>query len=166
MTATATAEPLFEHPLLSELPVEHLLDMAVDLEPAQPIATPVGTRMTFIAKGGTVTGPRIRGELLPGGGDWLMVGSDQIGRVDVRATIRTDDGALIHYESRGVISIPADGLGRLAAGERLPFSETYVRTTPKFETADDRYAWLNGLVVLGYNELSQDHIDYRMYRVL
>lgn len=146
--------------------MEHLLDMAVDLEPAQPIATPVGARMTFIARGGSVSGPRIKGELLPGGGDWLLVGSDGIGRVDVRATIRTDDGVLIHYETRGVISIPPDGLERLAAGERLPFAETYVRTTPKFETADERYAWLNEIVVLGYNELSPDHIDYRMYRVL
>lgn len=166
MSGIATERELLEHPLLTELPVEHLLDMAVDLEPAQPIATPVGARMTFIAKGGSVTGPRIKGELLPGGGEWLLVGSDGIGRVDVRATIRTDDGVLIHYETRGVISIPPDGLERLAAGERLPFAETYVRTTPKFETADERYAWLNEIVVLGYNELSPDHIDYRMYRVL
>ena len=166
MSGVATEPDLFEHPLLSELPVEHLLDMAVDLEPAQPIATMVGARMTFIVKGGSVTGPRIKGEVLPGGGDWLLVGSDGIGRVDVRATIRTDDGVLIHYETRGVITIPSDGLERLAAGERLPFADTYVRTTPKFETADERYAWLNGIVVLGYNELSPDHIDYRMYRVL
>ena len=41
-----------------------------------------------------------------------------------------------------------------------------MRTTPKFETADERYTWLNGLVVVGINELSPDHIDYRMYRVL
>ena len=151
---------------MSGLPVDHLLDMAVDLEPAQAIPTSVGARMTFIARGGTVQGPRIKGELLPGGGDWLMVGTDAIGRIDVRATIRTDDGALIHYTAGGVIDIPADGLERLAAGERLPVGETYVRTTPKFETADERYAWLNGLVVVGINELSPDHIDYRMYRVL
>jgi hypothetical protein len=166
MSGITTEPALLEHPPLSELPVEHLLDMAVDLEPAQPIATPVGARMTFIVKRGSVTGPRIKGEVLPGGGDWLLVGRDRIGRVDVRATIRTDDGALIHYETRGVISLPPDGVERLAAGERLPFAETYVRTTPKFETADERYAWLNGIVVLGYNELSPDHIDYRMYRVL
>jgi hypothetical protein len=120
--------------------------------------------MTFIAKGGLVHGPRIRGTILPGGGDWLLVGSDQIGRVDVRATIRTDDAALIHYESRGVIKIPQDGLEQLANGARIPFEESYVRTTPRFETGD--YACLNEIVVVAYNELSPDHIDYRMYRVL
>jgi hypothetical protein len=50
-----------------------------------------------------------------------------------------------------VIQLPPDGLQRLADGERIPFEESYVRTTPRFETSD---------------ELSKDHIDYRMYRVL
>jgi hypothetical protein len=166
MSATTSGTGLNDLPLLSALPVEHLCDFSVDLEPAQLIGTPVGTRMTFIVKRGLVEGPRIKGEVLPGGGDWLMVGTDQIGRIDVRATVRTDDDAMIHYESRGVIKIPADGAQRLANGERLPFEETYVRTTPKFETADERYAWLNDIVVVGYNQLGPDHIDYRMYRVL
>jgi hypothetical protein len=89
-----------------------------------------------------------------------------VGRADVRVTIRTDDGVLIHYEGRGIIKVPADGLDRLAAGEVLPFEETYVRTTPKFETSDERYAWLNEVVGVGYNILSHNHIDYRVYRVL
>jgi hypothetical protein len=153
-------------PLVTALPVEHLFDMHVDLRPAQVIPTPVGTRMTFITTGGAIDGPKLRGELLPGGGDWLLVGSDGVGRADIRATIRTHDGALIHYESRGIIKVPADGLERLGAGELLPFDETYVRTTPKFETADERYAWLTEVVALGYNVLSPNHIDYRIYRVL
>jgi hypothetical protein len=28
------------------------------------------------------------------------------------------------------------------------------------------YAWLNDLFLLGYNELSPGHIDYRIYQVL
>jgi Protein of unknown function (DUF3237) len=165
-TDTATAIPLLERPPLPTLPVEHLCDFRVDLEPAQVIEIPAGMRMVFIARGGRVEGPELKGDILPGGGDWLLVGEDAIGRVDVRATVRTDDGALIDYSAGGVIRIPPDGLQRLADGERLPFEETYARTTPKFETADERYSWLNPLVVVGHNELSKDHIDYRMYRVL
>jgi uncharacterized protein DUF3237 len=161
-----TATPVDQLPLVTALPVEHLFDMHVDLQPAQPIPTPVGTRMTFITTGGVIEGPKLQGELLPGGGDWLVVGSDGTGRVDVRATLRTHDGALIHYESRGIIKIPVDGLQRLATGEVLPFAETYVRTTPNFETADQRYAWLSEVVAVGYNILSPNHIDYRIYRVL
>jgi hypothetical protein len=168
MTAIATESdsPADRLPLFDRLPAEHLFDMYVDLQPAQMIPTAVGTRLTFIARGGVIDGPRLRGEILPGGGDWLLVGTDQVGRIDVRATLRTHDGALIHYETRGVIKVPADGLERLAAGEVLGFEQTYVRTTPKFETADERYTWLNEIVAVGYNVLSPDHIDYRIYRVL
>jgi hypothetical protein len=161
-----TATPVDQLPLVTALPVEHLFDMHVNLQPAQPIPTALGARMTFITTGGVIEGPKLRGELLPGGGDWLLAGSDGVGRVDVRATIRTHDGALIHYEARGIIKIPADGLDRLAAGEVLPFDETYVRTTPSFETADERYAWLSEVVAVGYNILSPNRIDYRIYRVL
>lgn len=163
MTATTCVEQV---PMLDALPVTHLFDMAVDLLPAQPIPTPFGTRLTFVTTGGVIEGPRLRGEILPGGGDWLVVGSDGVGQVDVRATLRSHDGALIHYEARGVIKIPADGMGRLAAGEVLAFDETYVRTTPSFQTADERYAWLNEIVAVGYNILSPNHIDYRVYQVL
>ena len=162
MTAATAVDQL---PLVTALPVEHLFDMHVDLAPAQPIATPVGARLTFITTGGVIDGPKLHGEVLPGGGDWLLAGADGVGRVDVRATLCTNDGVLIHYEARGIIKVPADGLARLAAGEVLSFDETYVRTTPKFETADERYAWLNEVVAVGYNILSPNHIDYRIYRV-
>jgi Protein of unknown function (DUF3237) len=163
MTAAAPVDQL---PLVTAMPVEHLFDMHVNLQPVQPIPTPVGARMTFITTGGLIDGPKLQGEILPGGGDWLLVGSDGAGRVDVRATIRTHDGVLIHYETRGIIKIPAGGLDRLAAGEVLPFDETYVRTTPRFDTADERYAWLSEIVAVSYNVLSPNHIDYRIYRVL
>lgn len=163
--AVATSNHADQLPLVSALPAEHLFDMHVDLEPAQPIATSLGARMTFITRGGVIDGPKLCGEILPGGGDWLLVGSDGVGRVDVRLTIRTRDEALIHYEARGIIKIPADGIQRLAAGEVLPFEDTYVRTTPKFETADERYAWLSEVVAVGYNVLSPNHIDYRIYKV-
>lgn len=162
MTAAAAAQL----PLVESLPVEHLFDMHVNLQPAQPIPTPTGTRMTFITTGGHIDGPRLRGEVLAGGGDWLLVGDDGCGRVDVRATLRTHDGVLIHFESAGIIKVPADGLDRLAHGEVLGFDETYVRTTPRFATSDERYAWLSEVVAVGYNILSPGHVDYRVYRVL
>ena len=79
-----------ELPLVTALPVEHLFDMHVNLEPRATDSTPVGARMTFITTGGVIDGPKLRGEILPGGGDWLLVGSDGAGRVDVaRRSVRT-----------------------------------------------------------------------------
>jgi hypothetical protein len=139
--------------------------MTVELDPAQLIETAVGNRMTFVAKGGRIEGPKIKGELLPGGGDWLNIGSDLVGRADIRATIGTDDDALIHYTGLGIIKIPPEGLERLANGGRISLEESYVRTTPRFETADERYSWLSEVVAISYNELVGNRIDYRIYRV-
>ncbi|MUL79475.1 DUF3237 domain-containing protein [Mycolicibacterium sp. CBMA 226] len=162
MTASTAADQL---PLVTALPVDHLFDIHVSLRPAQPIATALGTRLTFITLGGVIEGPKLRGEILPGGGDWLLIGNDSVGRVDVHATIKTHDGALIHFQSRGIIKVPADGLTRLAEGETLSFAESYVRTTPVLETSDERYAWLSQVVMVGYNVLSPNHVDYRVYGV-
>jgi uncharacterized protein DUF3237 len=111
-------------------------------------------------------GPNIAGEILPGRGDWLLTGSDGIGRVEARVMIRTDDNALISFTAGGLIRLPPDGFRRLAAGERLPVGETYARTTPKFETSAERYGRISTVVTIGYNLLSPDHVDYRVYKVL
>jgi hypothetical protein len=166
-TATSAAgSDLNALPLVSELPVEHLVDLSVELEPPQLIATPVGLRYTLIVKSGRFEGPKLRGEVLPGGGDWILFGTDGIGRLDVRATMRTDDGALIHLTAGGASRVPADAQERLEAGERIPFADSYIRSTPKFEAGDERYAWINEAVTVGYNEFSPGHIDYRIYKVL
>ncbi|MEI5666693.1 DUF3237 domain-containing protein [Bosea sp. CCNWLW174] len=165
-SAADRVAPLFDRALVDALPVEHLFDLSIDLEIGQVIPTPVGTRLTFVVKGGRLEGPRLRGQMLPGGGDWVSLGADGISRMDVRATLRTDDGVLIHYESHGLLKFPADGRQRLARGERISFDESYVRPTPRFETSDERYAWLCGIVTVGYGEYGQGRIDHRMYRIL
>lgn len=164
--ATAAGSGLNDLPLLSELPVEHLVDLSVDLEPPQLIATAVGLRYTLIVKSGRFEGPKLKGEILPGGGDWILFGTDGIGRLDVRATMRTDDGGLIHLTSGGASRVPPDAQERLEAGEKIPFADSYIRSTPKFETGDERYTWINETVTVGYNEFSPGHIDYRIHKVL
>jgi hypothetical protein len=156
----------FGRDLIAALPVVHLCDISFDLEPGRLIQTAIGTRLTFAAKGGRFAGPRLQGEVLPGGGDWVSLGADGVSRMDVRATLRTDDGVLIHYDSQGVLRFPPDGRQRLAKGERLSFDETYVRPTPRFETSDERYAWLGGIVAVGYGEYGPGRIDHRMYQIL
>jgi hypothetical protein len=54
----------------------------------------------------------------------------------------------------------------MAKGERLSFDESYVRPTPRFETSDERYAWLAGIVTVGYGEYGAGRIDHRMFHVL
>lgn len=166
MSAVPTTGPLFGQPLLEALPIQHLCDLRVSLETPVVIPTPRGTLVPYIGKGGRLDGPLLKGEFLPGSVDWVLVGSDGLSRLDIRGAIRTDDGALIYFESKGISKLPADGRTRLAKGERIPFGESYLRTTPKLETSDERYLWLNDLVLVGHNEFSPSQIDFRIYRVL
>ena len=94
--------------------LEHLYDMHADLEPPQVVgATPLGMRQIFIVKGGTVDGPHIKGAILPCGGDWVLIRSDGAVQLDVRATLRTDDGALIYATYGGLIIAEPAVFGRL-----------------------------------------------------
>ena len=160
-----TTPRLFDLSPETSLAVEHVCDQSVDLYDPLPIETPTGYRLTYIAKAGTITGT-ITGKILEGGGDWVVVGTDGVSRMDIRQTIRTSDGALIHFSALGVARLPSDGRERIARGERIPFDEGYIRTTPRFETSDERYSWLNGQVFVSVNEFSAGHIDHRVYRVL
>ena len=65
-------------------------------------AVPHGTRATAPIAGGHFEGPRLRGKVLPGGGDWTLLRGDGVLELDLRVTLETDDGALIHMTSFGL----------------------------------------------------------------
>jgi Protein of unknown function (DUF3237) len=79
-------------------------------------AVPHGTRRTVPITGGDFEGPRLRGSVLPGGSaDWLLLRADGVLELDLRATLRTDDGALISMRSFGLRHGPPDVIAALAA---------------------------------------------------
>lgn len=131
---------------------ELLLKMQADLEPPQAIGgTPHGNRSIFYAKGGWVDGPKVKGKVLAGGGDWFLMREDGIGELDVRATFETDDGALIFTHYRGVLN-PRTG---------------YFRTTPRFETSSDKYGWLNDVIAVGVGwQSAPNQVSYNVYHIL
>ena len=99
---------------------QHLYDMTVQLEPPQMIGqTPQGNRQIFYVRSGTFEGPRLKGELLPGGGDWFLLRPDNVGELDVRATLKTHDGALIYATYRGIFSASQEAWAKLYGGEPL-----------------------------------------------
>jgi hypothetical protein len=60
--------------------------------------------------------------------------------------METDDGALIGMTYLGMRHGPKEVMDRMARGEPVSPSEYYMRATPRFETGDARYAWLNRIV--------------------
>jgi len=149
------------------MPVElrHLCDFSIDFEPVQYIPTATGMRANYVIKEGVVTGERFNGELLAGGGDWVVVGTDQVARLDVRATIRADDGELVFVTATGRIDVRGGIAERLLAGERLGPSDFYARSSPLFETGSEKYGWLNSIVTVALNGLAPEHVDYEIYEV-
>ena len=122
--------------------------------------TPVGTRITVAVAGGTFEGDRLRGDLLPVGGDWALLGDDGIARYDVRALLRTHDDALIEMRSTGHAVLDEDARARFLGGELIEADQMYARSSPLFETGDDRYRWLNGVHTLAVMALALDRVVY------
>ena len=107
---------------------------------------PHGTRATAPIPGGHFEGPRLRGRVLPGGADWTLLRGDGVLELDLRVTLETEDGALIHLTSFGLRHGPPAVLEALARGESVDPSTYYFRTTPRFDTGHPKYAFLNRLL--------------------
>ena len=87
---------------VGEIETAHLFDIVVDLNPRLNFGTgPLGQRVLFGAASGSFEGPKLRGEVLAGGGDWALFRADGAMTLDVRLTLRTHDGALVHMTYGG-----------------------------------------------------------------
>jgi hypothetical protein len=127
---------------------------------------PHGTRVTAPIAGGLFEGPRLRGKVLPGGGDWTLLRSDGVLELDLRVTLETDDGALIHMASFGLRHGPPGVIAALARGERVDPSSYYFRTTPRFETGHPRYAFLNRLLAVSSGDRRAEGPIYTIDEIL
>ena len=126
-----------------------LITLQVVVAPPQKLGVvPHGTRVIAPIASGTFEGPRLRGKVLPGGGDWTLLRSDGVLELDLRVTLETDDHALILMTSFGVRHGPPEVLAALARGESVDPSRYYFRSAPRFETSAPRYAFLNRLVAI------------------
>ena len=128
---------------------------------------PRGTRRFFAAIGGSFEGPRLRGEVLPDGGDWLLIRPDGVLEQDVRITLKTDDGALIYVRYAGMRHARPEIMAKLARGETVDPSEYYFRVAPVFETGAEKYSWLNNILAVGVGErLPPNIVQYSIFEIL
>jgi hypothetical protein len=114
---------------------------------------PRGTRVTFPITGGSFVGDRLRGKVLPGGDDWTIKRSDGVIDLDARVTLETEDSALIHMTFEGIRDDAAPG-------------DPYFRTTPRFETAAEKYSFLNRLLAIGSAKIGPDGPVHEIEEIL
>ncbi len=125
-----------------------LMKLTVAVVGSQKIGLgPHGTRTIAQINGGTFEGPRLRGTVVDGG-DWLLLRPDGVLELDLRVTLRTDDGALIEMSSFGLRHGPPEVIAALSRGETVDPGRYYFRTTPRFETAAPNYLFLNQILAV------------------
>ena len=136
---------------------------------SQPIFVgpgPAGMRLVGPVAEGTFEGERLRGTMVGPGADWLVVRPDGWGNIDVRLQLQTHDGAVIYVSYTGLIDVTEKLQNALVGGATTEYGEQYWRTTPRLETGDPRYAWVNHTLFLGEGRVtSGPTVEYRVYRV-
>lgn len=144
---------------------EHLFDIVVDLHP--PVRTDDG-RTLFGAAGGRFDGPRLRGEVLAGGGDRATFRPDGTMELDVRLTLRTDDDELVSMTYGGRFVLPPgvrEELGGHRTRHLVDPARYYFRTNPLFATDAPSCAWLKDAVCIGSGYFVEGGVAYHVVRV-
>ncbi|MBC2664947.1 DUF3237 domain-containing protein [Novosphingobium flavum] len=138
---------------------------SVRVEVAAPVeqGTIDGGRRRFIAiTGGTVYGPRLKGKVLPGGGDWQTIMEGGLTRVLARYFLKSESGAVIEITNPGLRVASPEVTEQLARGEAVDPSAYYFRTTPEFRVSDKGLDWLQRSVFVARGIRRPDHVvvDY------
>ena len=110
---------------------------------------PQGTRTIVQILGGRFEGPRLKATVQVPAGDWITNRADGSYRLDVRLTLKTDDGALILVTYNGI-------------GQTTPAGAS-LRGAPLFETGDQRYVWLTRLQAVSVGERVGTDVKYNVY---
>jgi len=110
---------------------------------------PQGTRTIAQIVGGRFEGPRVKASVETPAGDWITNRADGSYRLDVRLTLKTDDGALI--------LVTYNGIGLTTNAGAL------LRAAPLFETGDSRYVWLTRLQAVAVGERVGSTVSYDIY---
>lgn len=147
--------------------LRYAFEIAVEVNPPLDLGqTSAGHRRIVNIANGTVSGSRLQGRVLPGGGDWQILRADGTADLDARYTIQADDGALIYAVNRGFRHGPADVMARLNKGERVDPGSYYFRSAATFETSAPQHQWLTRAIVVGAGERYPDKVVIRFWELL
>ena len=131
----------------SELESEFLLELVLDVDPQIDAGH---TRIAPVA-GGIFNGSRIKGTVHAGGADWITQVSGH-SSLNVRITLETDDGEFIYMSYTGIVRAGENGV--------------YWRVRPIFQTASEKYDWLNHSVFIGKSKQVPGKVAYDVFRIL
>jgi hypothetical protein len=126
--------------------------------------TPQGERRMVPILRGRFEG-ELAGEVLAGGANWQVTNEDGVCYVEARYAVETPDGAMVAIHNRGIRHGAPEILAKLMSGENVDPTEYYFRTTPTFETSDERYDWLNRIVAVCSGARTSESVILDFYEV-
>ena len=147
---------------------EFAFEARVSVDPPVVVGEgPHGLRRIVPITGGTVSGPRLTGKVVPGGADWQFVrAADDVLEIEAKYTLESHDGVRIMVTNRGYRRGPKEVIDKLARGEAVDPSLYYFRTTAQFEApTNSAYAWLNRSVFVGVAERQANAAIIRFFEV-
>ncbi|KAJ9494967.1 hypothetical protein LTR99_001298 [Exophiala xenobiotica] len=123
---------------------------------------------------GFIKGSGLEAEILPGGGDWILLDtSTGVAHLDVRTQARTSDGHELYVHYHGVLKIDEAANKVLAwspdakttkSGEHEWFS------APIIETSDPKFKWVETSLWVGQGHWVADEtgfaVEYEIYKVV
>jgi hypothetical protein len=136
--------------------------MSIQIDVGKPIGIGDmgrGSRSIGVVTGGMFEGENLRGKVIPPGADWVVFGADNIGEIDVRIVLTTDDGANIYVSYTGVLQLDE----AMRSGRETQFGDTYFVTQVRFETGAKKYAWLNRVVAVAEGRAIRGGVEYQVY---
>jgi hypothetical protein len=127
---------------------------------------PAGRRRIAPVTGGIFTGARLRGVILPGGADWVLVRPDGNFTIDVRLALKTDADALIYLTYQGLFTASPETHSRLRRGEMLAPQDYKIRTVARFESGAESCRWLNDVLAVGVGRQTKQGAEYEIFEIL
>lgn len=153
---------------MRQLASRHLMTLTLEVDAAGVVVigdVPAGSRRIAPVPRGTFVGERLRGEVL-GGADWVVDRADGIRLLDVRLSLRTDDGVPIYLSYTGSYVAAPEVMARLVRGEAVAPDEYRLRTVAKFEAGAEPYRWLNDLIVVGTGTRERAGPLYELFEIV
>ncbi len=154
-------------PEMKELRSRPLLTFFLDIrKPYMVGKTPVADRRIAELPGGYFEGERLRGKILPSGSDWQSLRDDSAVTINVRTLLETDDGALIGMTYTGLRHGPKEVIDAIGRGELVSPNAYYMRVVPVFETASEKYGWLNRVVAVAHGHRLPEGAIYNVFEIV
>ncbi|WP_045824392.1 DUF3237 domain-containing protein [Williamsia herbipolensis] len=146
--------------------LEFVAHLAIDVGPAIDLGDlPDGHRRIVPILGGSVTGPRLCGRVLPVGADHQYLRSERVTELDARYALETDDGARIAVENVGLRVGSAADVAALLRDEPVDPDRIYFRTQPRLSSAHPEYSWLADTLFVATGERTPSTVELDVFAV-